>query len=131
MTCFNVRHSMFFHPMFVNTGYGLHAVIQPLSKRSGLCNPAIHWMYAELPGRGWSGAIRRARTYESMDIHWFEEPMPADNIAGHEHLSGSTSIPIAVGESLYSVGHIREYLHRGAASIVQVDVARIGGITRG
>ncbi len=41
----------------------------------------------------------------------------------------STSLPIAVGESLYSLQHFREYLQRGACSIVQVDVARIGGIT--
>ena len=34
-----------------------------------------------------------------------------------------------MGESIYSVAHFREYLQREAASIVQVDVARIGGIT--
>ena len=48
---------------------------------------------------------------------------------GHVRLSQSTTIPIAVGESLYSHLHFREYLERGACSIVQVDVARIGGIT--
>ena len=37
--------------------------------------------------------------------------------------------PIAVGESMYSIAQFREYLDRGAAGIVQVDVARIGGIT--
>ena len=40
-----------------------------------------------------------------------------------------TPMPIAVGESLYSPAHFREYLERGACSIVQVDVARIGGVT--
>jgi len=38
-------------------------------------------------------------------------------------------LPIAVGESLYSVLHFREYLERHACSVVQVDVGRIGGIT--
>jgi L-alanine-DL-glutamate epimerase-like enolase superfamily enzyme len=74
-------------------------------------------------------AIRRARLYESADIGWFEEPLPADDLDGHVRLSRSTSIPIAVGESLYSPLHFREYLQRGACSIVQVDVARIGGVT--
>ena len=32
-------------------------------------------------------------------------------------------------ESLYSLQHFREYLERDACSIVQVDCARIGGIT--
>lgn len=74
-------------------------------------------------------AIRRARCYTPLDIAWFEEPLTADDLSGHQRLSESTTIPIAVGESLYSHLHFREYLQRGACSIVQVDVARIGGIT--
>jgi L-alanine-DL-glutamate epimerase-like enolase superfamily enzyme len=38
-------------------------------------------------------------------------------------------VPIAVGESLYSTGQFAAYVQQGAASILQVDVARIGGIT--
>ena len=74
-------------------------------------------------------AIRRARCLTPLDIAWFEEPLTADDIQGHVRLSQSTTIPVAVGESLYSHLHFREYLERGACSIVQVDVARIGGIT--
>jgi L-alanine-DL-glutamate epimerase-like enolase superfamily enzyme len=74
-------------------------------------------------------AIRRARLYESADIGWLEEPLPADDVEGHARLSRSTTIPVAVGESLYSPAQFRDYLQRGACSIVQVDVARIGGIT--
>jgi L-alanine-DL-glutamate epimerase-like enolase superfamily enzyme len=74
-------------------------------------------------------AIRRARLLEPYDPYWFEEPLPADDIAGHEALAAATSVPIAVGESLYSVGQFREYLHRRAAGVIQVDVARVGGIT--
>jgi len=74
-------------------------------------------------------AIRRARAYEKLDIGWFEEPLTAEDISGHSRLVASTSIPIAVGESLYSAMHFREYLERHACSIVQVDVGRIGGIT--
>jgi L-alanine-DL-glutamate epimerase-like enolase superfamily enzyme len=74
-------------------------------------------------------AIRRAALFEKLDIFWFEEPLPAEDVAGHRRLAESTSVPIAVGESMYSVGHFREYLQSGAAGVVQVDVARIGGIT--
>lgn len=74
-------------------------------------------------------AIRRARYYEALDIAWYEEPLPAEDMGGHVRLSQSTSVPIAVGESIYSLQHFREYLQRGACSIIQVDVARIGGIT--
>ena len=74
-------------------------------------------------------AIRRARHYEPFDIGWIEEPLPADDVEGHVRLSASTTLPVAVGESLYSHLHFRDYLARGACSVVQVDVGRIGGIT--
>ncbi|MFE2425268.1 mandelate racemase/muconate lactonizing enzyme family protein [Streptomyces sp. NPDC059373] len=74
-------------------------------------------------------AVRRARLLEPVNLLWLEEPLPADDVAGHAHLARSTSIPIAVGESLYSIGQFAQYLRQGAAGIVQPDVARIGGIT--
>lgn len=74
-------------------------------------------------------AVRRARLFEQVDVFWFEEPLPAEDVDGHRRLAASTSVPIAVGESMYSLGHFREYLQRGAAGILQPDVARVGGIT--
>ncbi|WP_095080842.1 mandelate racemase/muconate lactonizing enzyme family protein [Mesorhizobium sophorae] len=74
-------------------------------------------------------AIRRAARLRELDLAWIEEPLPADDIDGHVRLSNSTPTPIAVGESLYSIRHFREYMQKGACSIVQVDVGRIGGIT--
>ena len=74
-------------------------------------------------------AIRRARCLTPLDIAWIEEPLTADDLTGHVRLSQSTTLPVAVGESIYSPLHFREYLQQGACSIVQVDVARIGGIT--
>ena len=68
--------------------------------------------------------------FEAVDLSWFEEPLPADDVdRARRGWRQSTSIPIAVGESLYSVSQFREYLAPAAAGIVQVDVARIGGIT--
>ncbi len=74
-------------------------------------------------------ASRRARQYAELDLAWFEEPMPAEHIAAHAQLLQSTSVPIAVGESIYHLAQFGEYLRQGACSIVQADVARIGGIT--
>lgn len=74
-------------------------------------------------------AMRRARRYEALDLAWFEEPLPAEDLDGHVRLSRSTALPVAVGESIYHPSHFREYLQRGACGIVQADVARIGGIT--
>ncbi|WP_439615646.1 mandelate racemase/muconate lactonizing enzyme family protein [Shinella sp.] len=74
-------------------------------------------------------AIRRAERLRELDLGWIEEPLPADDIDGHVRLNRSTATPIAIGESLYSIRHFREYMQKGACSIVQVDAGRIGGIT--
>jgi len=74
-------------------------------------------------------AIRRAGRFADLDLAWIEEPLAADDLDGHIRLSRSTSTPVAIGESVYSIRHFREYMAKGACSIVQVDVARIGGIT--
>ena len=76
-----------------------------------------------------SEALRRAPRYAELGIAWFEEPLPADDITGHARLAAASEVPIAVGESLYSPSQFAAFVQQGAASILQPDVARIGGIT--
>jgi L-alanine-DL-glutamate epimerase-like enolase superfamily enzyme len=76
-----------------------------------------------------SEALRRAPRYAELGIAWFEEPLPADDITGHARLAQASTVPVAVGESLYSPTQFAAYIQQGAASIIQVDVARVGGIT--
>jgi len=76
-----------------------------------------------------SEALRRAHAYSPLGLAWFEEPLPAEDLGGHVELAAKATMPIAVGESIYHPSHFREYLERDACSIVQVDCARIGGIT--
>src|SRR5204863_1726348 len=74
-------------------------------------------------------ACRRAHAYRDLMLGWFEEPLPAEDLSGHAELAAKATMPIAVGESLYHPAHFREYLERRACTVVQVDCARIGGIT--
>jgi L-alanine-DL-glutamate epimerase-like enolase superfamily enzyme len=74
-------------------------------------------------------AIRRADMLADLGIHWFEEPMPADDVGAHAVLAKRSRVPIAVGESMYSPSQFKDYLQQGACHIVQADVARVGGIT--
>ena len=91
--------------------------------------PAFEIMTDANQGLTLDEAIRRARHFESLDIAWFEEPVHADDVGAHRRLARATAIPIAIGESLYSISQFKDYLEAGACSIVQVDVGRIGGIT--
>jgi L-alanine-DL-glutamate epimerase-like enolase superfamily enzyme len=91
--------------------------------------PSIDLMVDANQSLTYADARRRARLLEEVDVYWFEEPLPAEDLTGHRLLAAGTTIPIAVGESIYAPSHFREYLAAGAAGILQPDVARIGGIT--
>jgi L-alanine-DL-glutamate epimerase-like enolase superfamily enzyme len=106
-----------------------HEDLDRLQAVRAAIGPAIHLMVDANQSLTCPEARRRARLFEPLDLYWFEEPLPAEDLTGHALLAVSTSIPIAVGESLYAPSHFREYLAAGAAGIVQVDAARIGGIT--
>jgi len=111
---------------------GRPAVAEDVARLSAVrtaLGPAYDIMTDANQGFTVSEAIRRARHYEALDVAWFEEPLPAEDLNGHVLLSRSTSVPIAIGESLYHPAHFREYLQRGACNIIQVDVGRVGGIT--
>jgi L-alanine-DL-glutamate epimerase-like enolase superfamily enzyme len=74
-------------------------------------------------------ALRRAHAYAPLMLAWLEEPLPAEDLGGHVELARAATMPIAIGESLYHPAHFRAYVEQRACSIVQVDCARIGGIT--
>jgi L-alanine-DL-glutamate epimerase-like enolase superfamily enzyme len=74
-------------------------------------------------------AIKRARMWEELDLFWFEEPLPAEDILGHAKVKSHTSIPIALGESLFTRQQFKDYIASDGVSILQPDCCRCGGIT--
>lgn len=107
----------------------LHEDVERLSAVRQTVGPKMHIMVDANTSFTVAEAKRRAKAFEPLDLFWFEEPLPADDVVGHATLAKSTSIPVAVGETMYSVMQFQQYLQQQAAGIIQVDVARIGGIT--
>jgi 2-dehydro-3-deoxyphosphogalactonate aldolase len=75
-----------------------------------------------------SGAIRLARRLEPYDPLWLEEPVPPENVKEMARVARSTSIPIATGERLATKYEFARVLQEQAASILQMALARVGGI---
>ncbi|HLH67001.1 MAG TPA: mandelate racemase/muconate lactonizing enzyme family protein [Solirubrobacteraceae bacterium] len=75
-----------------------------------------------------SGAIRFARVLEPFDPLWLEEPVPPDLPEQMAVVARSTSIPIAAGERLAGKFEFGRLLAAGAASILQMDLGRAGGL---
>ena len=78
-----------------------------------------------------SGALRLARRLEAYDPLWFEEPVPPDDLDGMARVAAGTTIPVATGERLTTVSEFAAVLRAGAASILQPDLGRSGGILQG
>lgn len=74
-------------------------------------------------------ATKMALAVEKENIHWFEEPLPANNINGYASLKQKTFIPLAVGENFSSAYEFNDFFVRQCIDISQPDVGNIGGFT--
>ncbi len=75
-----------------------------------------------------SGALRMARAIERFAPLWFEEPVPPDMPEEMALVARGTSIPIATGERLTTKWEFARVIEQRAASILQPDLGRSGGI---
>jgi L-alanine-DL-glutamate epimerase-like enolase superfamily enzyme len=78
-----------------------------------------------------SGAIRLAKQLEKYDPLWFEEPVPPDSPEEIAKVARATSIPISAGERLTTKYEFHQLLKTGAASILQPNLGRCGGLLEG
>jgi 2-dehydro-3-deoxyphosphogalactonate aldolase len=75
-----------------------------------------------------SSAIRLAKRLEPFDPLWLEEPTPPENEREMARVAQHTSIPIATGERLTTKYDFARVLQSQAASILQMNLGRVGGI---
>jgi galactonate dehydratase len=78
-----------------------------------------------------SSAVRLAKRLEKFDPLWFEEPVPPYQEEAMANVAQKTSIPIAAGERLTTKYEFYNLLKSGAASILQMNLGRVGGILEG
>jgi 2-dehydro-3-deoxyphosphogalactonate aldolase len=75
-----------------------------------------------------SGAKRLARELEPYSPLWFEEPTPPEMPEQMAEVARFTSIAVATGERLTTKYEFARVLALGAASILQMNLGRVGGI---
>lgn len=66
---------------------------------------------------------------EEYDPWFIEEPIQCQNVDVMARVAEKTHLPIATGERVFTKWGFREYLEKGAASILQPDLCHAGGIT--
>jgi len=75
-----------------------------------------------------SGAKRLAQQLEPYSPLWLEEPTPPEMPEQMAEVARYTSIPIATGERLTTKYEFARVLALGAASILQMNLGRVGGL---
>jgi L-alanine-DL-glutamate epimerase-like enolase superfamily enzyme len=73
--------------------------------------------------------LRFCAAARDLDLFWFEEPLWYDDVGSHAALARQSSIPVALGEQLYTADAFRAFIAAGGVHYVQPDVTRLGGIT--
>lgn len=75
------------------------------------------------------GAIQLGRRLADLDIGWFEEPVPPEDLAGYLEVKARQPIPVAGGECEFTRFGFREVLSRRAMDIIQPDTCAAGGLS--
>jgi galactonate dehydratase len=73
-------------------------------------------------------AKQLAKALEPLGLLFIEEPLLSENAEGLRQIAELTSIPIAIGERLYSRWDFKPFLESGAVDIIQPDLSHAGGI---
>lgn len=74
-------------------------------------------------------AKQLAKALEPYHPLFIEEPLLSEHSEGIKQLSLLTTIPIALGERLYSRWDVKRFLHDTSVDILQPDISHCGGIS--
>ena len=74
-------------------------------------------------------ALRRIRALSRFDLTWVEEPVPAEDLAGHARIRDRSPIPIQTGENWWFGHDMAHAIAAGACDFCMPDLMKIGGVT--
>ncbi|MGW4152094.1 mandelate racemase/muconate lactonizing enzyme family protein [Micromonospora chersina] len=75
------------------------------------------------------GALRMARRLADLDVTTFEQPLPANDVAGQRRLRETSPIPVALDESLRHPSDLATFVKLNAVDVAIAKVQRSGGLT--
>lgn len=73
-------------------------------------------------------AIRWAQELAPLDLWWLEEPVRADDVAGHAEVRAAVPMDVATGESLLGTGDALRMIAARGADVLMPNLQRTGGI---
>ncbi len=118
-----------FAGMKLKVGYGIERDLRLVAAIREAIGPDLYLMVDANHAYNAPEAIRLARAMEPYDIHWFEEPVPPEDLDGYVEVKRHSRIRIAGGECEYTRYGFREIIARRAMDILQPDLCAMGGFS--
>lgn len=76
-----------------------------------------------------TGALERMSALMEFGVTWIEEPVPAEDIAGHKAIKDQAEIPVQTGENWWFPAGASNVISRDASDLIMPDIMKIGGFT--
>src|ERR1700733_14135174 len=118
-----------FKAIKLKLGFGLDEDVRLCETVRRAIGPGIRIMVDANHAYDALGAIRLGRLIEPLDIAWFEEPVPPEDLAGYREVKAALQIPIAGGEAEFTRWGFRRLIAERLVDILQPDIAAAGGIS--
>ncbi|MBG0737950.1 mandelate racemase [Paeniglutamicibacter antarcticus] len=74
-------------------------------------------------------AIRVMKAAADLDVHWFEEPVSSDDLAGLREIRDAVCADVTAGEYGFDIYYFQRMCQAKAVDCLQIDASRCGGIT--
>ncbi|NDU77179.1 mandelate racemase [Actinomadura sp. DSM 109109] len=110
----------------IGLGPGDAEVVEAVRLHAG--DGAALWVDAN-QGYTAGSALAMARRLEDLGVTAFEQPLPANDIAGLRRLRDASPIPVALDESLRHPSDLATFVRLDAVDVAIAKVQRTGGLT--
>jgi galactonate dehydratase len=116
----------------VETPIDLDRVVNDLQKTRERVGPNGALMFDGHGKFTAQAAIQLCRKIEAagIDLLYFEEVVPPENLADLKRVKQATAVPLCTGERLATMYPFRQVFEARSADVLNPDIVRIGGITQ-
>jgi len=118
-----------FSAVKLKVGFGIEDDLRAARAVRGAIGDGIRLMIDANHAYDTVSAIALGRRIEELNIGWFEEPVPPEDVDGHARVRAALTIPIASGECEFTRLGFRTLFERQAIDVAQPDTCAAGGLS--
>lgn len=118
-----------FTAMKLKVGFGIRRDLESARAVRAAIGPDVELMVDANHAYDVTAAIELGRRLADLDITWFEEPVPPENVEAYREVRTCQPIPVAGGECSFTRFDFRRFFEARALDYVQPDTCAAGGIS--